>query len=190
MNQTSYLDKNEEALTYTENLIIRDNLYEYVHCVVCDLFWQTPSCSNGDPIGYSVYKIDSESLTLYNKVIEYNKNFQFRVYLAGFNSKKPTVVTVNVWKFDPEGKVCRYKNGVPKRHMTQYNGHDPEVVSYILYNKDNMRTPLLGNMPTSHLFFVESSSPEPEISIEDADRCDNKYIQKVKRLIMTQNIIQ
>ena len=166
---------------YNENFVIRDNLFEHVHGAVCGLFWQTPYCSDGAPLGYGVYEIDGESLTWYYKSTGYNRDYQFRAYPAGFNQEKPTAVTVNVWNYDPEWQVHWYENGIPKGNMTQYNGHDSEVVNYILYNKDNMRNPLLSSMPTNHLFYAEPSSPDAEITIEVTDRFRNKYIQKVTK---------
>ena len=166
---------------YNENFVIRDNLYEHVHGAVCGLFWQTPYCSDGAPLGYGVYEVDSDYLTWYYKGVGLPKNFQFRAYPAGFNPEKPTAVTVNVWNYDPEWKVQWLENGIPKGNMAQYNGHDPEVVSYIIHNKDKMRNPLLGSMPTNHLFYAEPTSSDAEITIEVTDRFGNKYIQTVAK---------
>jgi len=166
---------------YNENFVIHDNLYEHVHGAVCGLFWQTPYCSDGAPLGYGVYEVDGEHITWYYKGVGLHKDYQFRAYPAGNNPEKPSAVTVNVWNYDPEWKVQWLENGIPKGDMTQYNGHDPEVVNYTLQNKDNMRNPTLGSMPTNHLFYAEPSSPDAEITIEVTDRFSNKTMQTVTK---------
>ena len=164
---------------YKENYVIRDSLFEHVHGAICGLFWQTPYSSDGAPLGYGVYEIDGEHLTWYYKAIGYDKDYQFRAYPVGFNPEKPEAVTVNIWNYDPEWKVEWYENGVPKGDMTQYNGHDPEVVDYILTNKENLRYQWISTMPTNHLFYAVPSSPDTEITIKVIDRFGNQYIQKI-----------
>jgi 3',5'-cyclic AMP phosphodiesterase CpdA len=161
-----------------ENFVIRDNLFEHVQGALCGAFWQTPYCSDGAPLGYGVYEFDGDHLTWYYKAIGYDKDFQFRVYPAGFNPEKPTAVTVNVWNYDPQWQVRWYENGVPQGAMTQYNGLDPEVADYTRKNRDTMRYQWIAPIPTNHLFYAEPSSPDAEITIQVTDRFGNTYIQK------------
>lgn len=165
---------------YNDNFVINDNLYEHVHAAVCAEFWQTPQCSDGTPQGYGVYEINGNDVKWYYKSVGYDKNFQFRAYPAGYNSEKPTAVTVNVWNYDPQWKIHWYENGTLKGEMTQYFGNDPYTKDYIVKNRHKFRYDWITTSITGHLFFAEPSLPDAEIIIEVIDRFDNKYIEKLK----------
>ncbi len=153
---------------------IAPNLSEHVHAAASGAWWQGIICTDGSPKGYTVYKVDGDSLTWYFKGVNQHKSEQFKLYNIGAEAAFPDFFIANVYNYDLQWKVFWYENGVQKGEMQRYWGEDPYAAELYQPGK-NKKHSWLSVSKTHHLFRAKPENPNAKIHVEVVDRFGNKY---------------
>jgi len=155
------------------NTVISDSLFEHVHAAASGAWWQGPLCTDGVPLGYTVYEVDGDKLTWYFKASGHPRTKQMRLYYAVQDNENPGKIVANVYNYDPQWKVSWYENGVRMGSMEQFWGTDPQARR--LYPPGATIYKWLKINRTQHLFRATPHDPSAKIEVEAIDRFGNVY---------------
>lgn len=151
------------------NTEIKPNLFEHVHAAVSGAWWQGEICTDGTPLGYTVYEVEGDSLSWYFKAVNLSDSEQFKLYGIGEDDENPEHFIVNVFNYDSKWKVQWYENEVFMGQLQPFWGKD--LLAEKLYQVgQNKKHSWLGAGFTKHLFKGKPSRKGSKIRVEVIDR--------------------
>jgi beta-glucanase (GH16 family) len=156
------------------NTLVSPKIFEHVHTAASGAWWQGEISIDGCPKGYTVYKVNGDSLSWYFKGVNMTKDEQFKIYPLGSNSMYPDCILANVYNYDPCWKVSWYENGKYMGNMQQYWGFDPDADALYQPGK-NKKHSWLSADKTNHLFKAPVQDPTAKVTVVVTDRFGNTY---------------
>lgn len=116
---------------YNENVRVSDNIYEHIHGAVCGAWWTGTINSDGTPNGYGVYSIkDNTIINWHYKSVNYNQNYQVRMYPPYSFGDHTGYVKANIWNSDEEWKVEFYEDEKKTGEMTNERDYDKGAYAF------------------------------------------------------------
>jgi hypothetical protein len=146
---------------------------------LCGAWWTGPVCSDGTPMGYSVYEVRGTGITWRYKSLGEDFDHQMRLYPPGADNVYPDEVIANIWSADQDWKVYWYEDGVKQGYMQRRVGMDP--LAEKLYRGDGRPEKRSWVEPTltDHLFYAKPSPGAREIAVEAVDGWGRVYRETI-----------
>ena len=159
----------------TFNQIVRDNLYVHVIPALCGAWWQGPICTDGTPIGYSVFEIDEGKVSnFYYKTQGQLKDFQAKLYTGKDSKQYEGYAVANIWAWDDSWKVEFTIDGKPAPAAERFTTIDHDAKHYYSTAED-LDYKWVGPTPADHYFRVPLPEGASEISIKVTDHFGKEY---------------
>jgi hypothetical protein len=148
--------------------------FHHIHGAICGQWWQSPTSSDGTPLGFAVYEVDGDSLSWYFQAAGEKRNHQMRIYQPDSNGR----FVANIWNWDAGWKVMWYEDGKQSGDMKRITGYDPFISDF---NKTlNHAWAWVKPMLTSHLFEASIKADTKTITVKAIDRFGNRYSASLK----------
>ena len=169
------------AHTHENEHVFEGGVHEHVVGAVCGTWWSGPICSDGTPMGYSVYEVSGEEVTWRYQSTGHEFDHQIRAYGHGAEPTAPDEIVANVWDWDPEWRVLWHEDGEERGEMTRRTGYDPLSVELHAGDELPPRRGWADPIPTGHLFYAPASRDARVITVEATDRFGRVYAVEVPR---------
>jgi len=159
------------------------NIYEHVHGAASGLWWSSTINKDGTPNGYSIYTIkDGDIYNWYYKSVNFDSNYQMRLYSPYSYGDSEGYVIANVWNADNDWKIELFENGVKTGDMVNYYDFDPATYSYLsqravpFYYENGNPSPWY--FKTNHLFRMKPTLFNSTVEVHVTDRFGKVYKER------------
>jgi hypothetical protein len=167
--------------THENEHIFHAGVHEHVSGTVCGAWWSGPICADGTPNGYSIYRVDGQTVSWSYKSTGESPDRQMRLYAAGSDARAPEEIVANIWDWDPEWQVTWYADGERRGRMARRVGFDPLSTRLHLGDDLPARRTWVDPYPTAHLFYAPMQPGVREVRVEARDRFGRVYSEVIKR---------
>lgn len=143
--------------------------FHHIHAALCGQWWQSPTSSDGTPLGFGVYEVEGDSLRWYFQAAGEKKDHQMRIYQPDSSNR----FVANIWNWDAGWKVMWYEDGKPAGDMKRITGYDPLIADF------NKKMPHAWSwvrpVLTGHLFEATVKPHTKTVAVKAVDRFGNTY---------------
>lgn len=160
--------------THYHQNVVNENIFEHNLGTVCGSWWTIPTCVDGTPNGYGVFRAQGATLSWYYKGTGKDKDYQMSVTSSTLNDAQKQVI-VNIWNYDPAWKNEYWVDGMRKGPMEQFEGFDPVAYSKLLGPDLPKPRGFAEPHKTNHLFHALVPATAREVIVKATDRFGNEY---------------
>lgn len=159
----------------TYNQIVRDNLYVHVIPGLCGAWWQGPICTDGTPIGYTVFEIKKNKVkNFYYKTIGKPKSHQIKLYTERDTKMYEGYAVANVWAWDESWKIEFVFDGDKTIIPEKFQTIDYDAKQYYSSAKD-LDYKWVGPTASDHYFRCPIPKGAKRIEVKVTDRFGTEY---------------
>ena len=159
----------------TFNQIVRDNLYVHTIPALCGAWWQGPICTDGTPIGYTVFEIDNGKVSnFYYKTIGKSKDFQLKIYTGKDAAQYEGYAVANVWAYDDSWSVEFILDGKKAGKAERFETVDHDAKHYYS-TAENLDYKWIGVTPSDHYFRCPLPEGTKSIAVKVTDHFGKTY---------------
>lgn len=153
-----------------------------------DIKWTYKAIGEKDSYQFRCYDLNKVHITAAEFVpngSDASKNTFELNYAGGYQNKRnDNYIYINIWNWDPAWKLEVRENGLLLDYKAAVAKKDPlHIISYEAKRLDQNNTPTSSFVTdySSHIFELETSSPNSDLEIAVTDRFGNIYKETMKR---------
>lgn len=155
---------------------LEHEIYEHTTGAASGLWWNGTINKCGAPNGYAVYDIKGNTMkNWYYKSVNYDRNFQIKLYSPQKFGDMDGYVVANIWNADDNWKIELYEDDVKVGVMERFIGYDPGVYEFVkTYNQAEGSNWF---QKTDHLYRLKAKNSLAKFSVKATDRFGNVFFQ-------------